>query len=99
MYDDTDGVCCSRYGVPKEMRTMRACRACSLDTKSTNARGAPAVAVVELMFTYEPSTMTSTESAMDRSREKSGATSSELTNSGRTESDARRISALNATPA
>jgi len=69
MYDDTDGVCCSRYGVPNDTSTKRRLlRIPSVAMKSTNARGAPAVAVVELIFTYDPTSTTSDESAAASNR-------------------------------
>src|SRR5690349_5468502 len=68
MYDEALGACCSKYGVPNDTSTSRALRARSCAMKSRNAFGAHAVAVVELMFTYEPTTTTSTESARRSSR-------------------------------
>ena len=98
-YAGTSGACSHAYGEPNATRITRGVRSRTPFISASNAGGAPAVAVVELMLTYDPTTTMSSRPSEARNASRLGRLSSAFTYVFVTRTPSRRSSAVNAVPA
>src|SRR5688572_11662175 len=98
-YAGTSGACSNAYGEPKATRITFEVRARTPLISASKAGGAPAVAVVELMFTYEPTTTMSSGVIDETNASMFGRLSSAFTYVAVGRRPRRRSSALNVVPA